>query len=191
MNIESVNHRVYYTSIDWMKSNQIVLLDEILSRDVLDNEMMTKRYVIIKGKKLNGDGIKLIVVCSTNCFNVKKDVEIVMKIIDTESKEETIIISKTVYASFNENKFIRNVPHSWFFMDPRKHVNVAKHTIISVENAKWDNFITNVEKLKNIPHIRFDTEPVLFWIGAKRGDFILCESSAEETVSTCDYKLVV
>jgi hypothetical protein len=192
MNKKSINARIYLNAMKWMDSVGIIRASPVLDEKKIYDEMLSKQCIITPGTRKDNVEVLVVVVSTDNDFKNKKNVDNVTSRFDMTGKYQITIISKITHKGLNKSKFIRNVTHGWFLMDPREHVNVAKYTII--ENKKdvmWDLFMTDPESLKNGCMVHYDTDPVLFWIGAERGQHVLCEYPAEDSVVMCEYRLVV
>jgi hypothetical protein len=187
-----INVRVYENAMKWMDSIGFIRNMPILDEKKICDEMLSKQCIITSGKDKDSKNIMVVVVSTDNNFKIKKDVDSVTSRIDMSGNTDITIISKITHSGLNKSRFIRNISHNWLLIDPRQHVNVAKYTIIKdKKQVMWDMFMTNPESLKNGCMIQYDTDPVLFWIGAKRGDHVICEYPAEDTISMCEYRLVI
>lgn len=188
----NVNFLVYNNTWEWMKAMKM----NIDSKRIIDEqkfmyEMVTRQYILMNTTAKNGNPSIVIVVSESNPFSKKKDVERIFSQIPMDGKTEVTIVARSIWPTLLKYSFIRNVVHDWLLIDPRQHINSAKCEIVhDIEQVKWDMFVSNESELKNGGRMKYD-DPMSFWIGAKKGNSVICIYPAEGSVSHCEYRIVV
>jgi hypothetical protein len=166
-------------------------IGQMLNEKMFMDEMVTHQYIFMKTLSKNDTPAIVVVVSEMNAFSKKKDVERIFNRLPMDGKTDVTIVAKSIWPTLLKYPFIRNVIHDWLFIDPRTHINSAACSIVhDIEQVKWDMFVTKDSELKNGGRMRYD-DPMAFWIGAKKGDHILCVYPAEDAISYCEYRIVV
>jgi hypothetical protein len=188
----NVNFLVYNNTLEWMKAMGMKIgTDQILNEKTFMDEMITRQYIFMKTTTKNNTPAIVVVVSETNMFSKKKDVEHIFGQLPMDGKTEVTIVAKSIWPTLLKYPFIRNVVHDWLLIDPRSHINSATCSVVDdIEQVKWDMFVTNESELKNGGRMKYD-DPMVFWIGAKKGDHVLCVYPAEDAVSYCEYRIVI
>lgn len=188
----NVNFLVYNNTLAWMKAMEMnVDTIQIMNEKTFMDEMVTSQYVLMKTLTKNDTPAIVVVVSEMNMFSKKKDVERIFNHLPLDGKTDVTIVAKSIWPTLLKYSFIRNVIHDWLFIDPRSHINSASCTVVDdIEQVKWDMFITKDSELKNGGRMKYD-DPMAFWIGAKRGDHVLCVYPAEDAISHSEYRIVV
>lgn len=192
MSRKNVNFHVYNNTWAWMKAQEMkVDCEQILDEKKFMDEMISHQFILMNTTTKDNTPAIVVVISETNPFSKKKDVERVFSQLPMDGKTEITIIAKSIWPTLLKYPFIRNVVHSWLFIDPRTHINSAQCKVVrDIEQVKWDMFVEQESELKNGGRMKYD-DPMAFWIGAKRGDHVVCIYPAEDAVSHCEYRIIV
>jgi hypothetical protein len=186
------NYTVYKNTWVWMRAMNIDTDEKQMDIAPFMDAMVTQQYIIIKAMEKKRP-VNVVVVSNTNAFTKKKDVDRVVGNLPMDGSTRIVIISKNVSSTFDGMSFVQNVPHVFLICDIRKHVNQPEsyEVVRDIDRVKWDMFIMDDSGLKNGGRIKMAVDPMPFWLGAQKGDFIFMRYPAEDAVNRSEYRLVV
>jgi DNA-directed RNA polymerase subunit H (RpoH/RPB5) len=198
MSRRNVNYLLYNNARAWMDGLDIkrdVEDDKKMNEEDFMNKMIYDQFVVINGMQPNGRPLIIIVVSEMNSFSKKKDTERVIAKIPDDGSVDGVVISIKLANQLAPYAHIKNVKHDWMLIDPRTHINSAKYTIVSdekeIEEVLYDAVLKTRADLTALPKEKLVSNPLLFWIGAKKGDVLKITYDAEDVSVGGEYHLVV
>lgn len=199
MSRTNVNYLLYRNARDWMDGLKIkrdVEDEKQMNEEDFMNKMIYDQFVVINGVQTNGRPIIVIVVSEMNSFSKKKDTERVIAKIPDDGSVDGVVISVKIASQLAPYAHIKNVKHDWLLIDPRTHINSAKYEIIRdeqhlIDEVLYDSVLETTKELSSLPKEKLSSNPLLFWIGAKKGDVLKVIADAEDVNVMAQYNLVV
>lgn len=199
MSRTNVNYLIYRNARAWMDGlgiQRIAEDEKQLSEEDFMNKMIYDQFIVINGIQQNERPIIVIVVSEMNSFSKKKDTERVIAKIPDDGSVDAVIISLKIATQLSPFKYIKNIKHDWMLIDPRTHINSARYEIIRDEKrindeVLYDTVLDTVKELSALPKEKLSSNPLLFWIGAKKGDILKVTSDAEDVNVFGQYNLVI
>lgn len=188
-----INFIVYSNLIgEWMKRMEITTKEAPIDHRTFMNKMLTKQFVSVNAVDKNNKPMQLVVVSNANDFATKKSVNPIIKNFEMDGSVQMVIVSANIWPPIASLPFVINVPHSFLICVIPLHCNQpTKYRVIpDIAQVKWDTFCMNDSSLKNLARIK-STDPMMFWIGAKKGDFIEIEYPAEDAIAFGEIRQVV